>query len=64
MSERIRKYIELKDLKTSDKGPGTIEGYRAVKSIDEGGDLIVDGAFPRAGDYDHGVWTPHHCRFG
>lgn len=41
----IRKFVELKSLKTSDKGSGTIEGYRATYSIDEGGDLIVKGAF-------------------
>lgn len=41
-----RKYIDLKDLKVSDEGPGTIEGYRSVFSeIDEGGDLIVKGFF-------------------
>src|SRR6185369_16031625 len=41
----IRKFIELKSLKTSDSGPGTISGYRAVFSVDEGGDLILPGAF-------------------
>lgn len=41
-----RKFIDLKDLKVSDDGPGTIEGYRAVFSeIDEGGDIIVKGFF-------------------
>jgi len=41
-----RKFIDLKSLKVSDEGPGTIEGYRAVFSeIDEGGDLIVKGFF-------------------
>jgi HK97 family phage prohead protease len=41
-----RKYIDLKDLKVTDEGPGTIEGYRSVFSeIDEGGDLIVKGFF-------------------
>lgn len=41
-----RKYIDLKELKVSDDGPGTIEGYRSVFSeIDEGGDLIVKGFF-------------------
>lgn len=40
------KFVELKELKMSDSGPGTIEGYRAIFSeIDEGGDLIVPGAF-------------------
>jgi HK97 family phage prohead protease len=41
----IRKFVELKSLKTVDEGPGTIEGYRAVFSVDKGGDLIVKGAF-------------------
>lgn len=41
-----RKFIDLKSLKVSDEGPGTIEGYRSVFSvIDEGGDLITPGAF-------------------
>lgn len=41
-----RKFIDLKSLKVSDEGPGYIEGYRSVHSvIDEGGDLIVPGAF-------------------
>lgn len=41
-----RKFIDLKELKVSDEGPGTIEGYRAVfHEIDEGGDLIVKGFF-------------------
>lgn len=41
-----RKFTDLKDLKVSDEGPGTIEGYRAVfAEIDEGGDLIVKGFF-------------------
>jgi HK97 family phage prohead protease len=41
-----RKYIDLKDLKVTDEGPGTIEGYRSVfAEIDEGGDLIVKGFF-------------------
>lgn len=41
-----RKYIDLKDLKVSNDGPGTIEGYRSVfAEIDEGGDLIVKGFF-------------------
>jgi HK97 family phage prohead protease len=41
-----RKFIDLKDLKVTDDGPGTIEGYRSVFSeIDEGGDLIVKGFF-------------------
>ena len=41
----IHKFIELKSLKMSDSGPGTIEGLRAVFDIDEGGDLIIKGAF-------------------
>lgn len=41
-----RKFIDLKQLKVSDDGPGIIEGYRSVFNvIDEGGDLIVPGAF-------------------
>lgn len=41
-----RKFIALKDLKVSDEGTGSIEGYRAVfAEIDEGGDLIVKGFF-------------------
>lgn len=39
------KYVELKALKMSEKGPGTIEGYRSTFDIDEGGDLILPGAF-------------------
>lgn len=42
---KVTKFIELKDLKVSDQGNGSIEGYRAVFSVDEGGDLIVPGAF-------------------
>lgn len=42
---KIQKFVELKDLRVTDKGPGTIEGYRAVFSVDHGGDLIVPGAF-------------------
>jgi HK97 family phage prohead protease len=41
-----RKYIDFKDLKVSDEGTGTIEGYRAVfGEIDEGGDIIMPGFF-------------------
>lgn len=41
-----RKFIDLKALKVSDEGTGTIEGHRSVfGEIDEGGDLIVKGAF-------------------
>lgn len=39
------KFTELKSLKMSDSGPGTIEGLRAVFDIDEGADLILPGAF-------------------
>jgi HK97 family phage prohead protease len=39
------KFTPLAQLKMSDKGPGTIEGLRAVFDIDEGADLIVKGAF-------------------
>lgn len=41
-----RKFIDLKALKVSDEGSGFIEGYRSVfGEIDEGGDIIVSGAF-------------------
>jgi HK97 family phage prohead protease len=41
-----RKFIDLKALKVSDEGSGTIEGYRSVfNEIDEGGDIIIPGAF-------------------
>lgn len=41
-----RKFIDLKALKVNDEGPGTIEGYRSVFGvIDEGGDIVVKGAF-------------------
>lgn len=41
-----RKFIDLKALKVSDEGSGFIEGYRSVfGEIDEGGDIIVPGAF-------------------
>jgi HK97 family phage prohead protease len=41
-----RKFIDLKSLKVSDEGPGTIEGYRSVfGEIDEGGDIVIKGAF-------------------
>ncbi len=39
------KYVELSALKMTDAGPGTIEGLRAVFDIDEGGDLLIKGAF-------------------
>src|ERR1051326_9380355 len=41
-----RKFIDLKALKVSDEGSGTIEGYRSVfGEIDEGGDIVVKGFF-------------------
>jgi HK97 family phage prohead protease len=41
-----RKFTSLKDLKVSDDGSGSIEGYRSVYGvIDEGGDIVVKGAF-------------------
>lgn len=40
------KFKDLKELKVSDKGNGEISGYRAVSGVvDEGGDVIVPGAF-------------------
>lgn len=39
------KFTDLRELKVSDSGPGTIEGYRASFDIDEGADLILHGAF-------------------
>lgn len=54
-----RKYVSLKDLKVSDEGPGTIEGYRSVFGvIDEGGDIVVKGAFAETlSDYLHSGFT-------
>lgn len=41
-----RKFTDLKALKVSDDGSGFIEGYRSVFGvIDEGGDIVVKGAF-------------------
>jgi HK97 family phage prohead protease len=41
-----RKFIDLKDMKMSEEGPGTIEGYRSVfGEVDEGGDIVLKGAF-------------------
>ena len=41
-----RKFIDLKDLKMSDAGTGSVEGYRSVfGELDEGGDIVVKGAF-------------------
>jgi uncharacterized protein len=47
MSARIeRKFVDLRQLKMSDAGPGTIEGYRSVAGVvDEGGDVVIKGAF-------------------
>jgi HK97 family phage prohead protease len=40
------KFIDFKSLKVSADGPGFIEGYRSVfGEIDEGGDIVVKGAF-------------------
>ena len=54
-----RKYTSLKDLKVTDEGPGTIEGYRSVFGvIDEGGDIVVKGAFANTlSDYLHSGFT-------
>lgn len=41
-----RKFIDLKELKVIDDGPGFIEGNRAIfAEIDEGGDIVVKGFF-------------------
>lgn len=54
-----RKFTALKDLKVTDEGPGTIEGYRSVFGvIDEGGDIVVKGAFADTlSEYLHGGFT-------
>jgi len=54
-----RKFTSLKDLKVLDDGPGTIEGYRSVFGvIDEGGDIVVKGAFAETlSDYLHSGFT-------
>lgn len=56
-----RKFTSLKDLKVSDEGPGTIEGYRSVFGvIDEGGDVVVKGAFAETlEEYKHAGFTAH-----
>lgn len=56
-----RKYTALKDLKVTDEGPGTIEGYRSVFGIiDEGGDIVVKGAFTNTlSEYLHSGFTAH-----
>ncbi len=54
-----RKFTPLKDLKLSDDGPGVIEGYRSVYGvIDEGGDIVLKGAFADTLDeYLHAGFT-------
>lgn len=56
-----RKFTALKDLKVSDEGPGTIEGYRSVFGvIDEGGDIVLKGAFASTlEEYKHLGFTAH-----
>lgn len=56
-----RKFIDLKALKVSDEGPGTIEGYRsAYGEIDEGGDIVIKGFFADGiPDYLHSGFTAH-----
>lgn len=55
------KFIDLKALKVSDEGSGFIEGYRSVfGEIDEGGDIIVKGAFAdSASEYMHSGFSAH-----
>lgn len=56
-----RKFIDLKVLKVSDEGSGTIEGYRSVfGEIDEGGDIVVKGFFADGiSDYLQSGFTAH-----
>jgi HK97 family phage prohead protease len=56
-----RKFTPLKDLKLNDEGSGTIEGYRSVYGvIDEGGDIVLKGAFADTLDeYLHSGFTAH-----
>jgi HK97 family phage prohead protease len=56
-----RKFIDLKALKVSDEGSGTIEGYRSVfGEIDEGGDIVVKGFFADGiSDYLQSGFTAH-----
>lgn len=56
-----RKFIDLKALKVSDDGSGFIEGYRSVFGvIDEGGDIVVKGAFADTlSEYLHSGFTAH-----
>jgi HK97 family phage prohead protease len=56
-----RKFIDLKELKVSDEGPGTIEGYRAVfGELDQGGDILVKGAFADShAEYMHSGFSAH-----
>lgn len=55
------KFTALKDLTVTDEGPGTIEGYRSVFGvIDEGGDIVVKGAFANTlSEYLHLGFTAH-----
>jgi HK97 family phage prohead protease len=54
-----RKFVDLKALKVLDEGAGVIEGYRSVYGvIDEGGDIVVKGAFKDSLDeYLHSGFT-------
>jgi HK97 family phage prohead protease len=56
-----RKFIPLSELKMSDEGPGTIEGYRAVfGEIDRQGDITIKGAFVDGHDeYMHSGFSAH-----
>src|ERR1051326_1137806 len=56
-----RKFIDLKALKVSDEGSGTIEGYRSVfGEIDEGGDIVVKGFFAEGiSEYLESGFTAH-----
>lgn len=56
-----RKFIDLKALKVSEEGSGTIEGYRSVfGEIDEGGDIVVKGFFADGiSDYLESGFTAH-----
>lgn len=56
-----RKFIDLKSLKVSDEGSGTIEGYRSVfGEIDLGGDIVIKGAFADSmANYLHSGFTAH-----
>lgn len=56
-----RKFINLRELKVKDVGPGEISGYRAVHSIvDEGGDVLLPGAFKEClAEYLSSGFTAH-----